>query len=125
MLRSAQIGVEATSPERDFMIALADQPTVPAIMIRRLIETFSQRRPDVLVPVFAGKRGHPLLLSHRLRQPLLDLGAESTLRDLVHAYPIVECSVETDDIHRDIDTKERYEEEVRRTDFGRLRAPRL
>lgn len=62
------------------VVALADQPMVGPKVVKRLIEEWrrTSRLPEgcplAAVPVFRGRRGHPILLSARLRGQVEGLG---------------------------------------------------
>src|SRR5207302_4824903 len=62
MLTSVQSGFAAARPDTEwFVIALADQPALDAALTTQLIEIARDGTVGMLVPTFAGRRGHPLL----------------------------------------------------------------
>ncbi len=92
------------------LLALGDQPHIPADVIRQVIEQ-ARRTPDALViPSYAMRRGHPLYLPARLWQEALALDATHSLRTLLtrHEASIRYVEVDTPAILRDIDTPQDY-----------------
>lgn len=119
MFSSVQCGLGAASSDADaLLIALGDQPFLRPELIDALIQAFRGHSLRIVAPTWRGRRGHPILLGAVYAPEIMGMGAGSTLRDLVrrHAEDILEVSVRTDDVLRDIDTPEEYEEA--RRDFG-------
>jgi molybdenum cofactor cytidylyltransferase len=117
MLSSVQAGVAAADPATTlFLIALADQPSIPPELIADLIEVFDDRRPGMLIPTFDGRRGHPLLIDARYRDELATLNPEVGLRELLQRHPVqlLLHPVSVEAIIRDLDTREEYEAELTR-----------
>jgi molybdenum cofactor cytidylyltransferase len=117
MLSSVQAGVAAADPATTlFLIALADQPSIPPELIAHLIQVFDERRPGMLVPTFEGRRGHPLLIDARYRDEIATLNPDIGLRELMQRHPeellLYPTSVEA--VIRDLDTREEYEAELAR-----------
>jgi len=113
MLSSVQCGLRAASSDAEaFLIALGDQPFLCPDLIDVLIRAFQGSSSRIVVPVWKGRRGHPLILDAAYAPEVLRMGSTNTLRDLVwgHSEEILEVSVQTGDILRDIDTPEEYEE---------------
>ncbi len=121
MLSSVQAGLAAADPSTTlFLIALADQPSIPPALIAHLIQLFDERRPGMLVPTFDGRRGHPLLIDARYRDEIATLNPDVGLRELLQRHPgellLYPTSVEA--IVRDLDTREEYEAELARWKNG-------
>jgi molybdenum cofactor cytidylyltransferase len=122
MLSSVQAGVAAADPAAElFLIALADQPSIPPEVIRHLIEVFDERRPGLLVPTFDGRRGHPLLIDARYRDEIAALDPAVGLRELLQRHPddLLLSPVSIEAVIRDMDTREEYEAEVARWEEAR------
>ncbi len=112
MLGSYQAGIRslAATACSGTLIALGDQPHIPAAVIRQVVAQ-AQTTPDQLViPSYNLRRGHPFYVPRRLWSELLVLRADETLRTLLtrHADAIVYVTVDTDAILRDMDTPEAY-----------------
>ena len=117
MLSSVQAGVAAADPATTlFLIALADQPSIPPELIAYLIEVFDDRRPGMLIPTFDGRRGHPLLIDARYRDEIAALNPEVGLRELLQRHPdqLLLHPVSVEAVIRDLDTREEYERERQR-----------
>ncbi len=117
MLTSVQAGVAAADPATTlFLIALADQPSIPTELISHLLAVFEERRPGFLIPTFDGRRGHPLLIDARYRDEIAALDPDVGLRALLQRHPddLLLHPVAVDAILRDMDTWEEYEAELAR-----------
>lgn len=118
MLSSIRIGVGALPKESDrFLLALADQPRISPDYIRHLLHEHRASGKGIAIPTYQGKRGHPVIIHCRYRRDLLALDDTHTLRDLIHSHPedITEIESASDAVLRDIDTREQYRDELRRS----------
>ena len=110
MLSSIQKGI-ASLPRgfRAALIVLGDQPDMSPYVIDRLI-TPGRRGEGIVVPVFDGRRGHPLLLDLKYRGEIANLSPETGLRGLLQAHPddILAVDLPAAAILADIDTPEDY-----------------
>jgi molybdenum cofactor cytidylyltransferase len=94
-----------------------DMPLVSTGTIARLVQAFEPGGPAIVLPVHAGRRGHPVIHGRgvwaELRSPEADDGA----RVLVRKDParVREVPVEDEGVLLDIDTPREY----RRLGFGR------
>jgi xanthine dehydrogenase accessory factor len=116
MLTSVQAGVAAASTETDgYLILLGDQPMVSEAVINRLISVFQKGGKGLLIPVFKGKRGHPVLIGSKYKNEIKSLSPEIGLRELFLNHPddIQEIEVESEDVLKDIDTPDDYELETK------------
>ena len=114
MTTSIQSGVKAASTESTgLMICLADLPFAETSDFNRLIQAFTDfRRTEsslIIVPVFQGQRGNPVLFSAEFRDKILTHKGEGC-REIVRLYPqsVREVCMENDNLLRDIDTPEDY-----------------
>ena len=114
MTTSIQSGVKAASTESTgLMICLADLPFAETSDFNRLIQAFTDfRRTEsslIIVPVFQGQRGNPVLFSAEFRDKILTHKGEGC-REIVRQYPqsVREVCMENDNLLRDIDTPEDY-----------------
>lgn len=92
------------------LISPADLPAIRPATIRQLLEAFQGSDKSLAVPVFEGKRGHPLVLKPT-RIPELDhLDPAIGLKQILGQEEDV-LRVEVDDpgIYQDVDTPEDYE----------------
>ena len=114
MTTSIQSGVKASSNESTgLMICLADMPFAETSDLNLLIQAFNDYRSTesslIIVPVFQGKRGNPVLFSEVFREKILTHKGEGC-REIVRQFPhyVKEVSMENDNLLRDIDTPEDY-----------------
>jgi molybdenum cofactor cytidylyltransferase len=115
MLSSVQKGVETLNHKVDgFMVLLGDQPMVSAKVIDRMISVFQKTRKGLLVPTFQGKRGHPVIIASNYRDQIKSINPEIGLRELFlnNQVDILEVEMNTNDILKDIDTPEDYQNET-------------
>ena len=94
------------------MIMLGDQPAVPVEVVDRVIDAWRQSGKGLVLPVYGGRRGHPLLVDMRLSEEVLSLEPAKGMRAMLisNAGGIMEVPVATPAVLKDIDTPEDYEE---------------
>jgi len=113
MGRSLACGVAALDPVAGILVHLGDVPFVHPSTVRRLIETFAkQTEPAILFPVHDGRRGHPVLFDAAFREALTQCSGDVGAKPLVQSHPeaVVEVSVDDPGVHRDVDTRDAYEQ---------------
>jgi molybdenum cofactor cytidylyltransferase len=111
-LSSLILGLETVDEGTDaVLLCLADHPFVTAGLIDELIARYEETRRPIVVPVHAGRRGHPVLFGSRLFEELraapLDQGARVVVR--AHADEVLEVATDEPGILADVDTPEEYE----------------
>lgn len=112
MLSSVQAGLRFVPKHvKAVMILLGDQPMIKKEVINLLIEAYNNHAERIVIPVYEGKRGHPLLVDMSFKQDIEKLDPLKGLRQLIIENPeeILELEVDTPSILKDIDTKEDYE----------------
>jgi len=117
MLSSVKSGLRSIQPDCDAMLLLlGDQPMVHPETIRTLTakQGFSEER--IVIPTHNAKRGHPVLFSVAMFEPILGLGPDETLKSIVHHHSNVVAEVDVPDVSTvsDVDTPEDYEMALRR-----------
>lgn len=108
MAASLQVGIAALSPGMTHVVvALCDHPLVAAATVATLLEEQQAHPAAVVIPIHAGRKGHPVLVP---RQLLVELGRFPTLRDLLQAHAAAVRYVEVADeaVVLDMDTPEDY-----------------
>ena len=114
MIASYQAGVRRLRREQTpcagTLIALSDQPHIPATIIGQVLAEAAQQPDRIVIPSHNMRRGHPIYLPAALWDELLALPPGQILRDLIrrHAARIDYVVVESDTILRDLDTPEEY-----------------
>ena len=115
MLSSIQTGISALPRRcRAALVVLGDQPALPPSALDALIDAWNEGRKGIVVPVFGGRRGHPLLLDLKYRREIDGLTPETGLRGLLAAHPedILEVDVPDGAVLADIDTPDDYRKAV-------------
>lgn len=108
---SLAAGVRACSwGSETFVVVLADAPFFSSDTVDALIDA-NARGGRIAVPVFKGRRGHPVLLDGSYREELEALSGDAGARDILErdADEIVEIEVEDDWFLVDIDSRDDYE----------------
>ncbi|MBC7234280.1 MAG: nucleotidyltransferase family protein [Chloroflexi bacterium] len=109
MFGSVRVGVARVRAGR-FFLQPADIPLVGQAVYERLLAT----EADVAIPIYAGRKGHPLLLSSEIIPDILAAPPESTLRDVLAGRKAALVPVEDEGILLDIDTLEDYQKLLNR-----------
>ena len=114
MTSSIQTGIQAASAESEgLLICLADQPFIETSDFNRLIheftDLFDSESSLIIVPVFKGQRGNPVLFSHQFRDIILKHTGEGC-SDIVLKHPecVREVEMGNDNVLQDVDTPEDY-----------------
>jgi molybdenum cofactor cytidylyltransferase len=115
MLSSVRCGL-LNLPEkcRDVMVVLGDQPSVTTELIDRMLKSFAAAEKSILVPLYKGKRGHPILFSLKYRDEIMthydDVGLRGLMHD--HSEEVFELTVPTASVLCDMDYPEDYRREL-------------
>lgn len=107
-------GMEALPPDTDAaVVALGDMPLVQPEAVRRLIAAYSPaEHRSIVVPVFGGERGNPVLWGRQHFDALKKLEGDRGARVLFDQYAdeIVEVAMTDGAVLTDADTPEALEE---------------
>jgi molybdenum cofactor cytidylyltransferase len=107
-------GLRAVDPRTTgIIIALADQPFIPPEVINTLIEGFQAGIKGIVLPVYQGKRGHPVILNRKKYEgELLDLQGDVGGKEIVRNHPedVLEVAVASKGVVMDIDAPEDYKD---------------
>lgn len=117
MTSSVQVALRSLDPVPDaYLLALVDQPHIGLQVIQQLLAAHARTRRGLVIPVWQGKRGHPLLLAAAYRAAVLALEPDQGLNVVTRgfAHDTLELPIETDDVLRDMDYREDYEAELQR-----------
>ncbi len=86
-LSSIRAALRSLPPGTDgVLIALVDHPLVTGDLIHDLIERFYLSRKPIVLPVFKGRRGHPVIFSSGLYEELLAAPMETGARAVVWTH---------------------------------------
>jgi len=115
MLSSVRWGLR-NMPEkcRSVMVVLGDQPSITTELIDQMLQSFAATEKSILVPLYKGKRGHPILLASHYRDEILTQYSDVGLRGLLqsHCDEIFEMAVTTPSVLCDMDCPEDYQREL-------------
>jgi molybdenum cofactor cytidylyltransferase len=107
---SLKAGIAAVPPEcAAALVCLGDMPLVTGRMIDRLLAAYD---PDegrlIVLPVFHGKQGNPMLWDRRFFPEILGISGDSGARFLIgkHMESVAEVEMADDAVLRDFDTTE-------------------
>ncbi len=107
MSSSLKAGIAALPEETDAaLICLADMPDIDTAAINRLFEAHDRAKGALIcVPVFAGRRGNPVLWDRRFFTEMQSLKGDQGARSLIklHKEHVCEVQMRSAAIHFDID----------------------
>ena len=115
MLSSLRCGLHAMAQQcRAVLVVLGDQPSVTTKLIDQMLQTFASTEKQILIPLYQGKRGHPLIFSTTYRDEILTHYDNVGLRGLLYAHKddIFELSVTASGVLSDMDYPEDYQREL-------------
>jgi molybdenum cofactor cytidylyltransferase len=109
---SLRVGVRGADPTTEaYILALGDMPELSRDLVARLLAAWRSSGKGILVPVFEGRRGHPVVFSGKYREALLasagDVGARRLLAE--NEWDTVVFEVGDPAVVTDLDTREGYE----------------
>jgi len=107
---SIAAGVAALKPwTTAALIALGDQPRMPAAVVPALLEAFRRSGKSIVAPVYQGVQGTPVLFSSEVFAELRALRGDAGARAVVQANPERVARVALDlAMPPDVDTPEDY-----------------
>lgn len=83
---SVKAGILGTPAGSDFLLLPVDFPFVLPGTVSRLTDYFQKNAPLVLIPAYEGRKGHPPVFSHTLRDELLQLDNFLGLNEIIHRH---------------------------------------
>lgn len=110
MISSLQIALRQLNDVRGFFVMLADMPLVQPETMCEIVQHWDTHG-GIVVPMFEGKRGHPVVFSAEFIPQLLALNWNQTPRDVIQANRshLHLLPVSTQSILIDLDTPASYE----------------
>jgi CTP:molybdopterin cytidylyltransferase MocA len=86
-LSSIQSALRSLPPQTDGMILfLIDHPLISSALVDELIETFYSSGKGIVLPVYEGRRGHPVIFSSVLYPDLMKAPLDTGARSVVWAH---------------------------------------
>jgi molybdenum cofactor cytidylyltransferase len=120
MLSSIRCGLRALSPQCGAaLIILGDQPGIHSALVTRLLrlhgDSDSGRNRGISVPIYAGKRGHPILIDAKYFPEVLSGYDGVGLQGLLdaHASEVRILEVDSAEILADMDNPGDYQRHLR------------
>jgi molybdenum cofactor cytidylyltransferase len=112
-MSSVRTGIAAIGDDpAAIVVALADQPALEPLDIDFLIDAFlALPEPKILVPVYGGQRGNPIVLPGMQLSALQAGGVNFGCRNLIERHPEAVVRIEAANPHyvQDIDTPAAYD----------------
>jgi molybdenum cofactor cytidylyltransferase len=103
MFSSVKLALNEVTAERFFLIP-GDYPVIKRETYERMIES----KENIVIPVYQGQTGHPILVNSNLIYKILDDPNYSSLRDFIKYCGFITVEVQDEGILMDIDTIEDY-----------------
>lgn len=94
-----------------WLLIPADHPLLSAELLRELLAVWQREQPQILVPTYHGRRGHPVMFRWRLARKTTSIPTDRGLNWLLEtcASQVVEWPCEFAEVTQDLDTPEDYE----------------
>jgi len=109
---AVKAGIRKADPDTaGFMFMVGDQPYLTPEIINRLIDSFEKEKQAIVVPVYNGQRGNPVIFPSTLKEDLERLQGDSGGRVLIDQMAERVKRVDVDDSLAgiDIDSPEDYQ----------------
>jgi molybdenum cofactor cytidylyltransferase len=112
-LQTAMRSIPAGSTS-GIIVCPVDHPIVSAALVAQLIEEFYSSGKPIVVPVFQGRRGHPMIFGAPLYDELLAASAEIGARQVVwaHSADVVEVPTEEEGVALNLNDPETFKRVV-------------
>jgi molybdenum cofactor cytidylyltransferase len=107
MFTSVKEGVKHVKSQW-FFLTPGDYPLITKTIYQKLLEARCGSGQCVFIPVFKGRKGHPILVKSDLVKDLLKELDDSNLRKFINRKGFAPVEVDDDSILVDIDTMEDY-----------------
>jgi molybdenum cofactor cytidylyltransferase len=86
-LSSIQAALRSLPPGTEgILLCLIDHPLISSALVQELIEQFHKTKNPIVLPVYEGRRGHPVIFSASLYDELLRAPLETGARAVVWAH---------------------------------------
>jgi molybdenum cofactor cytidylyltransferase len=110
------IQVDQQGEEVDgILVHLVDHPFISVSFVNLLIERFYATKKLIVVPIYRGQRGHPVIFSRLLFPELVATPLAEGAKAVVHAHrnDTLEIESEEEGVIIDIDTPEEYQKHLK------------
>lgn len=108
---SIKLGVLNSEEAQGYAFITGDQPFINPEFLNLLIEEFEKDVNRIIVPVYKGNRGNPVIFPKRFKEEFLSLQGDVGGRVILNKYKdyIQFIDIKEEKLLKDIDTKEEYE----------------
>ena len=116
MLSSVICGFRSLPEDFDAaMVILGDQPGIGPEIINETINAYLTSGKGIVMPVYKGSHGHPLLIDKKFRNEIEKLDPDEGLRSLYRKFTddVFEVLSDNPAVLKDIDTEEDYMNELK------------
>jgi molybdenum cofactor cytidylyltransferase len=117
MLSSVRAGIRDIPQDcAAVLIALGDQPSITTNLIDKMVRYFSTTNKKIIVPIYNGKRGHPILFSTAFKNEILTNFDDIGLRGILQAHnsDVYEMIFSDRSVISDMDYPRDYQREIER-----------
>ena len=101
---------EANNSSTGLMFLPVDCPLVQSSSIDKIIYQFKKYDPDILVPSYRNKKGHPPIFHQRLKSKVLNLPMDLGLNSLFTDHPPQTIEINDPGIVKSFNTPQEFEE---------------
>jgi molybdenum cofactor cytidylyltransferase len=112
MSTSLRLGLDALRPEiQAALVVLADQPGLTPALLRQILDHYRAGDASIVVPVYRGRRGNPVLFDRALFPELRAVEGDRGGRALLDRHREAVAWLEIDDaaVVSDVDTYRDYQ----------------
>ena len=111
MASSLRMGIKALGKDDDAcLLGLGDTPLLKIATIKSIVKAYCQHKNKIIVPVYKGRSGHPVLVGNRFYSELSavkgDIGARVLLKN--YEKEVHRLEVKDEGVIIDIDKPENY-----------------
>lgn len=97
-LSSIQLALRSLPPRTSgILLCLIDHPLISAELVNELIQAFQATRAPIVLPLYEGRRGHPVIFSAQLYTELMGASLQVGAREVVWAHQKEICEMETNE----------------------------
>jgi len=108
---SVQAGLrEVLDLSEGVMFLPVDCPLVKSSTIDKIISHFKKHAPDILIPTYQHKKGHPPVFHRRLKSKILGLSTDQGLNSLFMDHPPQTIEIDDNGIVKSFNTPEELKE---------------
>jgi molybdenum cofactor cytidylyltransferase len=101
---------EANHSSTGVMFLPVDCPLVQSSSVNKIIEHFKENDPDILIPTYQNKKGHPPIFHQRLKSRILNLPMDQGINSLFSEHPPQTIEINDPGIIKSFNTPQEFEE---------------